>query len=72
MQFVTGSCVCATAGITVEFNALTGLGRVPIALTCSSTLELSTSYINYDDLAHDFKAIFAETNSEFSWRMDAI
>ena len=72
MRFVTGSSVCTANEITVEFNGLSGLARVPIAHTCSCTLELPTSYVNLDDFQQDFRAIFSETNEEFTWRMDTV
>lgn len=72
MRYVTGSSVCHMQSIQIEFNAVTGLARVPIAHTCNCSLELSTSYLNYDDFVQDFRAIFAETNKEFTWTMDAV
>ncbi len=66
MRFVTGSLVCATDNISLQFNKVTGLGRIPVAHTCSCTLELSTEYLNYDDFTADFKAIFSQVNEEFT------
>lgn len=72
LRFATGASVCIAPKLTVTFNNLSGLGRRPIAHTCNYLLELPTSYVNYDDFAAEFKAIFSSTDSEFSWRMDAI
>lgn len=72
MRFVTGSSVCLDKSISVEFSNLSGFARRPIAHTCASTLELSVSFMNYDDFNADFKAILSETDDEFSWRMDAL
>ena len=72
LRFVTGSSVCNSMYILVTFNTLSGLGRRPIAHTCDSTLELSTTYINYDDFYGDFQAILSKVNKEFSFRMDAL
>ncbi len=36
------------------------------AHTCSSNLELSTDFVNFEN---DFRA---KTNEEFTWRMDAV
>jgi len=72
MRYISGSCVCSANNITISFNSLSGLARRPIAHTCNSTLELPTSYLNYDDFHLEFKAIFSQTNNDFSWRMDAI
>ena len=72
LRFVTGSSVCNSMYILVTFNTLSGLGRRPIAHTCDSTLELSTTYINYDDFYGDFQAILCKVNKEFSFRMDAL
>ncbi len=72
LRFVTGASVLITSKITVTFNNLSGLGRRPIAHTCSYLLELPTSYANYDDFATEFKAILSSTENEFAWRMDAV
>ena len=72
LRFVTGASVCVVPQIHVEFNALTGFGRRPIAHTCDSILELPTSYTNYEDFHGEFKAILQTTAENFSWRMDAL
>ena len=72
LRFVTGASVCTVPIIRVEFNALNGLGRRPIAHTCDSFLELPTSYNNYEDFHGEFKNILDMNNDSFSWRMDGI
>ena len=69
LRFVTGASACIVPRISVVFNGLEGFARRPIAHTCDSVLELSTSYINYDDFYSEFKLII---NESFAWRMDAI
>ena len=72
LRFVTGASVCIVPKIKVEFNALSGFARRPIAHTCDCVLELPTSYTNYDEFRGEFKAIFDITKENFSWRMDAL
>ena len=72
LRFVTGASVCIVPKIKVEFNALSGFARRPIAHTCDCILELPTSYMNYEDFRGEFKAIFDMTDETFSWRMDAL
>ena len=72
LRFVTGASVCIVPKIKVEFNALSGLGRRPLAHTCDCLLELPTAYTNYEDFHGEFKVIFDATKENFSWRMDAL
>ena len=72
MRFITGSCVCNSDKITVQLNGLSGLARRPIAHTCDCVIELPTAYSNYDDFCSDFHCIFAQTNDEYTWQMDAL
>lgn len=72
LRFITGSSVCSVTEILVTFNSLSGLARRPIAHTCDCTLELSTTYINYNDFYGEFQAILSKVNKEFSFRMDAL
>lgn len=69
LRFVTGSSVCSTEKIEVEFNVLSGLARRPIAHTCGNTLELSATYRSYPEFEKEFKAILL---NEFSWIMDSM
>ena len=72
MRYITGSCVCTVSNIGITFNSLAGLSRRPIAHTCSCTLEIPTTYVNYDDFCKEFYSILTKTDEEFSWRMDAL
>ena len=72
LRFITGSSVCSAMDILVTFNSLSGIARRPIAHTCDTTIELSTSYVNYDDFYDEFKAVLNKVNKEFSFRMDAL
>ncbi len=49
LRFVSGSSVCLSKRIAVDFNSLSGLGRRPIAHTCDCLLELPVSYTTYLD-----------------------
>ena len=68
LRFTTGSSVCIADKISVPFNCFSGLVRRPIAHTCSNSLELSASYINYHDLFSEWHAILSDTNNEWKWR----
>lgn len=72
MRFVTGSSVCSSSEIKVDFNSLSGFARRPIAHTCSCNIELPSSYTNYDDFYQEFQSILSNAKDDFSWRMDAI
>lgn len=58
LRFVTGSAVCSNNAIQVTFNVLTGLGRRPIAHTCSYTLELPATYQSYQEFVQEFVSDF--------------
>jgi len=60
MRFVTGSCVCITSKIDITFNSLAGFARRPIAHTCNCTLEIPTTYVNYDDFRNEFYSILTK------------
>ena len=70
LRFTTGSSVCTADKISVAFNSSSGLARRPIAHTCSNTLELSASYVNYHDFSTEWHAILSDTNDDWIWRMD--
>ena len=70
LRFVTGSAVCSTSTIQVTFNMLTGLGRRPIAHTCSYTLEIPATYQSYSEFVGDFRAVLNDCDSV--WIMDGI
>ena len=56
---MTGGSVCISQPIKVTFNSPSGLTRWPISHTCSSTLELSTSYVTYMDFSTESSRHFA-------------
>lgn len=72
LRFITGSSICSASDILVVYNSLSGLSRRPIAHTCDSTIELSTTYLNYADFHSEFQAIFSKVNKEYTFRMDAL
>ena len=72
LRFVTGSSVCSTTGISVTFNSLSGLGRRPIAHTCDCIIQLSSTYLNYDEFYYEFSSIFEKVNEEYTFQIDAV
>ena len=66
LQFVTGSSVLLPNDVSVVFNAAMGLGRAITSHTCSSTIEILTTYVTNLDLANEFQ------QSDSGWIMDAI
>ena len=54
--------------IQVNFTNLSGLGRRPIAYTCNTVLELSSTYQSFPELREEFSAILA---SDY-WEMDIV
>ena len=70
LQFVTGSSVCISQPIKVTFNSLSGLAQRPISHTCSSTLELLTSYVTYMDFSTEFSNVLSQ--EAFCWKMDSM
>ena len=70
LRFITGSSVCISQSIKVTFNSLSGLARRPISHTCTSTLELSTSYVSYLDFSTEFSSVLSQ--EAFCWKMDAM
>lgn len=72
LRFVTGSSVCGTENITVQFNALTGLARRPIAHTCSSLLELPCTYTSYLEFEREFKLVLSADRTSYTWIMDSL
>jgi len=67
MRFISGSCVCTTDKISMEFNGLSGLARCSTAHTCDCVIELPTLYINYDDFYTEFSCILKQAHDDFSW-----
>ena len=71
VRFVTGSSVC-TGNIIIAFNSLRGLERRPIAHTCDGTLELATTYENYEQFEDEFRCLFATINQGTTMIMDSM
>ena len=69
--FVTGSFVC-TGNITITFNSLRGLERHPIAHPCDGTLDLATTYENYEQFEDEFRCFFATINQGTTMIMDSM
>lgn len=69
LRFVTGSSALVVDDLFVNFNALDGIARRPIAHTCSCTLDLPTTYSTFLEFSHDFNELLS---SELSWIMDAM
>ena len=74
VRFVTGCSVCSGRRILITFNTLEGLARRPIAHTCSSTLELPSTYCTYPEFSTEFHALLSDTSTDANqvWSMDAI
>ena len=70
LRFTTGSAVSSSVHISVCFNSLEGLARRPTSHTCSSCLELPSSYCSYGDFKQEFLAILQ--CDDVAWQMDAI
>ena len=70
LRFVTGSSVCSTKEIEVQFNTLSGIARRPITHTCSNILELSTTYLCYSEFAKEFRLVMSDET--YSWIMDGL
>ena len=71
LRFATGSSSLVTGSVTVEFNCLTGIARRPIAHTCSSSIELSSQYTNFEDFEGDFVPIL-QGLSPHVWEMNSV
>ena len=69
LRFVTGSSSLSEKGIHISFNTLTGIARRPISHTCSSELQLSSSYISYIEFSEEFYNILRNSDT---WEMHAI
>ena len=72
LRFVTGSSVCKTTGISVTFNSLSGLGRRPVAHTCDCILQLSSTYLNYDEFYCELSITVEKVNEEYTFQIDAV
>ena len=72
VRFVTGASVCLSQHIRLIFNTLDGFARRPTSHTCSSTLELPVSYKTFPEFVVEFRAILSDSNSSYTWIMDAV
>ena len=70
LRFVTGSSVCGIQKVEVAFNTLSGLARRPIAHTCGSTLEISSTYVSYPEFMKEFNLTLS--SDIYAWIMDSI
>ena len=68
VRFISGSELMLFDAIQVHFTNLAGLGRRPIAHTCNTLLELSSTYQSYPELREEFSAILT---SDY-WEMDIV
>ncbi|CAH3036081.1 unnamed protein product, partial [Pocillopora meandrina] len=68
VRFISGSELMLFDAVQVNFTNLSGLGRRPIAHTCNTVLELSSTYQSFPELREEFSAILA---SDY-WEMDIV
>ena len=68
VRFISGSELMLFDAIQVHFNNIAGLGRRPIAHTCNTVLELSSTYQSFPELREEFSAILT---SDY-WEMDIV
>ena len=61
LRFVTGTSVLLPDGISVCFNASSGLMRRPIAHTWSCLLELPSTYVSCLDFEHKLHAVLSDS-----------
>ena len=59
LRFMTGTDIICVGKIEVTFIKLVGLGRRPIAHTCAPAIELSSTYLSYIELRHEFESILS-------------
>ena len=69
LQFTTGSNVLVCDKISISFNKLEGLGRRPVAHTCTPTLEIPSTYQSYNELSEDFSNLLSNKNA---WAFDIV
>ena len=70
LRFVTGSVVICIKKITVTFNKLHGLAWRPTSHTCSSTIELPSTYATLPEFEAELKPILNDL--EYTWTMDCV
>ena len=69
LHFITGSNIIACEKITIMFNQLDGKSRRPIAHTCTPSLELSSTYQSFNELAEEFSNVLRQQGS---WEFDIV
>ena len=69
LRYVTGSSALVVDAINVRYNGLSGFSRRPISHTCTSVLELPTTYATSLELTEEFDAILS---SEMAWILNAL
>ena len=69
VRFVTGSFVISVKSIAISFNKSDGFSRHPAVQTCSSWLELPSTYSSLPEFISEFRAILSDP--KYSWSMDA-
>lgn len=72
VRFVTGASVCMTQSISIIFNALDGFARRPIGHSCSSTLELPSTYKTFPEFVSEFRSVISDSHDNYNWVMDAV
>ena len=68
LRFISGSELMLFAAIHVTFNELSGFARRPIARTCNTLLELSSTYQSYPEFREEFNHILLSDN----WEVDMV
>jgi len=66
LRFVTGSSVCISSQILVTF---TSSRQMPFAGTCGYSLELPSSFTNYDEFHEVWFSILEDTGNQWKWKM---
>ena len=69
LRFVTCSAVRIGKHIAVKFNSLFGLEHLPIAHTCTCSLELPITYSTLNEFTNEFDNMLSNDNV---WIMDTI
>lgn len=69
LHFISGSDCIACDSIEITFNGLAGLQRRLIAHTCAPSLEISTTYESFGDLASEFNNILKDDQA---WSFDIV
>ena len=68
VRFISGSELMLFHALQVHFTNLSGLGRRPVAHTCNTVLELSSTYQSFSELREEFSHILL---SDY-WEIDMV